>query len=131
MLATLDYTPIYAELDARRRLEFNLNTEILIRKHVASGSGLWDSVGEFVDTDGKRKVRHDINLENLRVYLWATLAEAARIDGDPFSLSLEDVGMLIRHKRKATHAFIAVSQTLKQYYGDAEPGEAPASHAKK
>jgi len=119
----LQTKPIYVELGRRRQIVFDLNTEILIRGAGKGESSLWDTIGEFTDEkSGEIKRKLDVNLENLRVYLWAALAVDSAQNGE--LLSIEDVGGLIRHRSQVTAAVLAVAEALGQYYGDGAPGEA-------
>ena len=119
----IDKTPIYIELDRRREVVFNLNTEILIRSACASedSTSLCSTVGERVNPKtGEPERVLDVNLNNLRVYLWAALQQDARARDE--KLTIEDVGQLITQRRFVTRALLALTQALKVYYGDA-PGE--------
>lgn len=116
-------TPIFLDLDRRRELVFDLNAEALIQGVNADIGGLWTKVGEKKNPKtGKMEDALDVNLENLRTYLWASLYRDARERGE--LLTLEDVGAFIDRRRKVTLAFIAVRAALDRYYGrEDEPGK--------
>lgn len=117
--------PIFVDFDRRRQLVFNLNTEILIRGGGGQGASLWDTVGETVDPKtGDISRTLDVNLENLRLYLWAALTEDAVKHGE--LLTLDEVGALLVKRRWVTKAVMAITEALNQYYGDDPSGEAPA-----
>jgi len=119
--------PIFIELDRRRQLVFNLNTEILIRQAGGENSSLWQTIGERTDPDtGKVEHTLDVNLENLRLYLWAALQEDAEAAGQ--SLTLEEVGGLLARRKAVLSTVTAITEALRQYYGD-EPGEESAPAA--
>ncbi len=120
-------TPIYIDLDRRRELSFNLNTEILIRGALPAGASLWETIGVEAGADGKEKRTLDVNLDNLRVYLWAALQDDAKAAGE--KLTLEDVGRMMTRRKWVTQAVVKLTAALAAYYGD-EPGEAPAPPAK-
>jgi hypothetical protein len=109
--------PIYVDMDRRRELCMNLNTEILIRDAAEPGATIWKTIG--VDDAGKRTL--DVDLGNLRIYLWAMLQDDARARGE--KLTVEDVGQLITRRAWVARAVVAVAAALNAYYGD-EPGEA-------
>ena len=69
MATQIDKSPLYLDLDKRRRIEFNLNAANMIRKHTAPGASLWEKIGE-VEVEGEARPRYDINGEALQVYLW-------------------------------------------------------------
>ena len=119
----IDPSPFFVDLDKRRPIEFNLNTERMIFKHKERDSALVEVVEEIVGEDGKPKVKHDINLDNLAIYLWAAITEGARIAGEPVLFTIDDVGALVSGKRKATNAYLALRLLMARYYGDAETGK--------
>lgn len=126
-MPSIDKTPLYIDLDKRRRIEWNMNTALLVRKHIAPGSSLFESIGEYKDkATGETKKRYDINGDNLIVYLWACLVTGARLDGEAFNRSIEETGDLIDNKRKATRAYLEIDRLIGRYYGD-EQGEAQAA----
>jgi len=118
--------PVYIELDRRRQLTFNLNTEIMIRDVSGRGSSLWETVGESKDAEtGEVRRTLDVNLDNLRTYLWAALYEDAEKRGE--KLTIEDVGRMLSRRKWVTAAVYAISEAMNQYYGDTEgEAEAPA-----
>lgn len=121
--------PIFVEFDRRRAVVFNLNTEILIRNAGGKDSSLWETIGEAKDPEtGEIKRTLDVNLANLRLYLWAALQEDAHRRGE--TLTLEDVGALLAKRKWVTQAVVAISDALNQYYGDDPEGEdaAPAAN---
>ncbi len=97
MATQIDKSPVYLDLDQRRRIEFNLNAANMIRKHTAPGASPWEKIGE-VEVKGEVRPQYDINGEALQVYLWACLNVGERLDGTPFNLSIEQVGDLINGK---------------------------------
>lgn len=114
--------PVYIDLDRRREIVFNLNTEILIREVGKGASSLWESIGVETDAEtGEEKKLLDVNLENLRVYLWAALFEDAKRHGE--MLTVEDVGAILTHRKYVTEAVLRITEALRLYYGDDE-GEA-------
>jgi hypothetical protein len=122
--------PIYLDLDRRRRVVFNLNTEILIRNGGGKESSLWETIAETKDPEtGEVRRTLDVNVENLRLYLWAALNAAAEHSGDV--LALDEVGALLSHRSQVTSAVVAITEALRQYYGDPPQGEpeAPAASA--
>lgn len=120
-------TPIYIDLDRRRELRMNLNTEILIRNAAEPGASLWQTIGVETDQEtGKEKRTLDVNLENLKVYLWALLQDDAAAAGE--KLTIYEVGQLMTRRAWVTQAVIAITKALSAYYGD-EPGEAQAPAA--
>ncbi len=109
----LSRKPIYIDLDRRREIVFNLNTEILIREEGKGASSLWESIGVETDPEtGEEKKLLDVNLENLRVYLWAALFEDAKKHGE-----------ILTHRKYVTEAVLRITEALRLYYGDDE-GEA-------
>jgi hypothetical protein len=123
-MSTIVRTPVYIELDRRRELVFDLNTEALIQGANPNNLSLWMKIGEKRnEKTGKVEDTLDVNLENLRVYLWACLYRDAREHDEP--LTLEDVGAMINTRKRCTNAFLAVRQAMNQYYGH-EPGEKKA-----
>jgi hypothetical protein len=122
--------PIYVDFDRRRQIVFNLNTEILIRQQGAGESSLWSTIGERENPKtGAVERMLDVNLENLRLYLWATLQPDAASHDE--QLTLEDVGALLTRRKWVTRAVLAITEALSQYYGDDPAGEtnAPAVSA--
>jgi hypothetical protein len=116
-------TPIYVDFDRRRQLVFNLNTEILIRGAGGRDCALWETVGEHKDEKtGEVSRSLDVNLENLRVYLWAALQDDARAHGE--TLTVDDVGKLLARRKWITQAVLQMGDALNQYYGDDPKGEA-------
>ena len=114
--------PIYIDLDRRRQVIFNLNTEIVIRNAGGNGKGVLETIGKNVNKEtGDEELVLGVNSENLRLYLWAAIQE----DGKGDRLTVEDVGRLIDSKKSATAATSAILTAIAAYYGD-EPGEAPA-----
>lgn len=120
MSVTILKAPIFVDFDRRRQVVFNLNTEILIRNAGGKDSSLWETIGETKDADSKISRTLDVNIENLRMYLWAAFQEDARARGE--SLTIDDVGALLTRRKWVTQAVVAITQALNQYYGD-EPGE--------
>ncbi len=117
-------TPIFVDLDRRHRVVFNLNTEILIRGAGKRNASIFETIGEETDPEtGEIKRVLDVDVENLRVYLWAAIQEDAQRHNE--TLSLEDVGALLTNKSRISNAVVAVTRALAAYYGD-EPGEADA-----
>jgi hypothetical protein len=114
-------SPIFIELDRRREVIFNLNTEILIRGSEAAGKTVLETIGHKPGPDGKPVPVLSVNPENLRVYLWAGLQEDARRQNE--KITAEEVGRLLTSKKNVTEAVGAVLVALHRYYGD-EPGEA-------
>lgn len=124
----IDKTPIYVDFDRRRELAMNLNAEILIRNSAEPGASLWQTIGVETDPEtGKEKRTLDVNLDNLRVYLWALLQDDAKARGE--KLTIEDVGQMITRRKWVTQAVIAITKALAAYYGD-ELGEAQAPAVK-
>jgi hypothetical protein len=118
---TILKAPIFVDLDRRRTVVFNLNTEILIRNAGGQDSSLWKTIGEIKDAEtGEVKRTLDVNLENLRLYLWAALQDGLQRAGE--TLTVDEVGALLTKRRWVTTAVVAITQALNQYYGD-EPGE--------
>jgi hypothetical protein len=119
--------PIYVDFGRRRELCMNLNAEILIR-NTAPGATLWETIGVETDPEtGKQKRTLDVNLDNLKVYLWALLQDDARRNGE--KLTIDEVGAMITRRVWVTEAVVAITSALAAYYGD-EPGEATAHGAK-
>jgi hypothetical protein len=117
--------PVFVDFDRRRRLVFNLNTEILIRNAGGAKSSLWDTIGEARDeATGEITRTLDVNLENLRLYLWAALQDDAQRAGE--TLTVDEVGALLTRRGWVTQAVVAITLALSQYYGDDGKGEAPA-----
>jgi hypothetical protein len=115
-------TPIYVDFDRRREIVFNLNTEILIRGAGKQSSSLWETIGVEVDAEsGQEKRSLDVNLENLRAYLWAALQEDAKRHNE--ALTEDEVGALLTRRKWVTQAVLKIADALSRYYGD-EPGEA-------
>jgi len=117
-------TPVYVELDQRRELVFDLNTEALIQGAGKRDASLWAKIGEVKDEKtGELCDKLDVNVENLRLYLWACLYRDMKDRGE--LLTVEDVGALIDNRKKATAAFIAVRASMNSYYGrdDEKPGK--------
>lgn len=117
-------SPIYIDLDRRRELVFDLNTEALIQGANKRDVSLWMKIGEVKDEEtGEVKDTLDLNLDNLRVYLWASLYRDSHEKGE--LLSVDDVGALINHRKKCTAAFLAVREAMNRYYGlgEDEPGK--------
>lgn len=109
-------TPVFLDLDRRRELIFDLNTEALIQGANANIGGLLTKIGEETDPKtGKLREKMDVNLDNLRVYLWAALYRDAHERGE--LLTIEDVGRLIDRRRKVTLAYFAMRAVLDRYYG--------------
>lgn len=124
----INKTPIFIDLDRRREIVFNVNTEILIKSAGGLGSSLWETIGETKDPGtGKVQRTLDVNLENLRLYLWAALQDDCHRNAE--ILTPEQVGALLTRKRWVTQAVLKITQALAAYYGD-EPGEAQAPAAK-
>lgn len=116
--------PIYIDLDRKREVLFNLNTEILIRGTAAAGKTILETIGKRRNEEtGEDEPVLSVNPENLRVYLWAGLQEDARRHDE--KMTLEEVGRLLASKRQVTEAVAAVLVAVNQYYGE-EPGEAHA-----
>ena len=126
---TLIRKPIFVDFDRRRQIVFNLNTEILIRNAGGENSSLWSTIGERQNAEGKMERVLDVNLENLRLYLWAALQEDASRHSE--TITVEDVGALLARRKWVTHAVVAITEALGQYYGDDPSGEidAPAVSA--
>jgi len=123
-MSTIVRTPVYIELDRRRELVFDLNTEALIQGANPGDLSLWMKIGEKKDEKtGEVKDTLDVNLQNLRTYLWACLYRDSRENDE--LLTLEDVGALINTQKRCTIAFLKVRQAMNQYYGH-EPGEKKA-----
>ena len=114
--------PIYIDLDRRRQVIFNLNTEILIRNAGGNGGGVLETVGMKKNAAGEDEPILRVNPENLRLYLWAAIQEDMQPDE---RLKIEDVGRIIKTRRAATDATAAIITAIAAYYGD-EPGEAQA-----
>ncbi len=118
---SIQKAPIFVDFDRRRTVVFNLNTEILIRNAAAKGTSLWETIGETTDSEtGEVKRTLDVNLENLRLYLWAALQDGSQRVGE--TLTVDEVGALLTKRRWVTQAVVAITAGLNQYYGD-EPGE--------
>jgi hypothetical protein len=127
--AMIQKTPIYIELDRRREVIFNLNTEILIKGTAAAGKTVLETIGKRHNEEtGEDEPVLSVNAENLRVYLWAGLQDDARRRGE--MLTQEEVGRFLTCKRQITEAVAAVLMGINQYYGDEQPGEAIAPAAK-
>lgn len=117
-------TPIYLDLDCRRELVFDLNTEALIQGASKRDASLWTKIGEEKDPKtGELRDKLDVNVENLRTYLWACLYRDTRARGE--LLTPEDIGAMVGHRKKATLAFLAVRAAMDRYYGkdEDEPGK--------
>jgi len=115
-------TPIFLDLDRRRELVFDLNTERLIQGVNAEIGGLWTKIGERENPKtGKLEELCDVNLDNLRTYLWACLYRDAHAKGE--LLTLEDVGAFIDRRKKVTLAYLAVRKALDIYYGRDQEGK--------
>jgi hypothetical protein len=112
--------PIFVDLDRRRTVVFNVNTEILIRNAGGKDASLWETIGETKDADGNINRTLDVNLENLRLYLWAALQDGLQRAGE--TLTVDEVGALLTRRKWVTQAVVAITRALNQYYGD-EPGE--------
>jgi hypothetical protein len=120
--------PVFVEFERRRELAFNLNTEILIRDVLGPNSSLWETVGEVKDeVTGEMRRTLNVNLNNLRVYLWAALQEDAERHSE--NLTLREAGALLSRRKWVTEAVYAIAEALKQYYGDDPQGEASAPAA--
>lgn len=118
----IDKTPIYVDFDRRRQVVFNLNTEILIRANGGKESSIWETIGTRLNEEtGKQERMLDVNLENLRLYLWAAIHADAVKRGE--TLTIEDVGELLTRRKWITQAVMAITQALNQYYGDEPEGE--------
>ena len=118
----LSRKPVFVDLDRRREIVFNLNTEILIREAGKGSESLWEQIGIERDADsGEEKKTLDVNLQNLRVYLWAALQADCRSRGE--MLTVEDVGALLTRRKYVTRAVEGISEALQLYYGEDE-GEA-------
>ena len=114
--------PIFVDLDRRRQIAFNLNTEILIRNAGGTGKRVLETIGKRINEEtGNEEPVLSVNPENLRLYLWAALQEDAQRHNE--TLTIEDVGALLTRKRQAADATVSVLVGLHAYYGD-EPGEA-------
>lgn len=114
--------PIFVDFDRRREVVFNLNTEILIRNAGGENSSLWKTIGETKDeTTGDVRRTLDVNLENLRLYLWAAFQAAARAHSE--ALTQEEVGELLTRRKWVIPAVQAITEALNQYYGDEPLGE--------
>jgi hypothetical protein len=123
-------TPIFIDLDRRRQVIFNLNTEILIRGNAGKNAPLWETIGESTDPEtGKPTRTLDVNLGNLRTYLWAALQEDAQRHDE--LLTPVEVGAMLVHRSQVKVAVEALTTALMQYYGDEPAGEthAPAAGA--
>lgn len=117
--------PIFLDLDRRRELIFNLNTEKLIQSESKLGNPFVRTIGEEVGEDGKTRERLELDLEVFGVYLWAALYADAHRNGE--LLTVEDVGALIDHRDKTAAALVAVRASIDAYYGrGGAPGEAKA-----
>jgi hypothetical protein len=113
--------PVLVEFDRRRQVVFNLNTEILIRNAGGDNSSLWTTIGERTNPEtGKVERTLDVNLENLRLYLWAALQDDAKAHGE--SLTVEEVGGLLTRRKWVILAVEAITEALRQYYGDDTTG---------
>jgi len=124
----IDKTPIYVDFDRRRELSMNLNAEILIRNTAEPGSALWQTIGVEKDQNtGKDRRTLDVNLDNLKVYLWAMLQDDAKRRDE--KLTVEDVGQMITKRKWVTQAVVKITKALAAYYGD-EQGEAEAPSGK-
>jgi hypothetical protein len=125
---TLFKKPIFVEFDRRRQLVFDLNTEIIIRQAGGENSSLWQTIGERTDPKtGKVEHTLDVNLENLRLYLWAAMQEDAKANGQ--TLALDEVGTMLKRRKWVIKAVEAITEALRQYYGDDPQGEADAPAA--
>ncbi|WP_446744297.1 hypothetical protein [Silvibacterium acidisoli] len=116
--------PIFLNLDRRREVIFDLNTEKRIQSQRKLGVSLWEEVGEYVDAEtGEIKKKLNLNLENFGIYLWAALYDDAHKHGE--LLTVAEVGALVDKKKKFEAAYDALSSALLVYYGDDEdePGE--------
>ncbi len=117
--------PVFVDFDRRREVVFNLNTEILIKSAGGKDAALWETIGKRVNSKTHKEENIlDVNLENLRLYLWAALQHDARRVGE--ALTIEDVGALLVKRRWVTQAVKAISEAMRQYYGDDPQGEANA-----
>jgi hypothetical protein len=115
-------SPIFVDLDRRRELIFDLNTEALIQGAGKRDSALWTKIGEKKDPKtGEIKDTLDLNVENLRIYLWACLYRDMRANGE--LLTQDDIGALVNNRRKATAVFLAVREAMSRYYGRDEEEE--------
>lgn len=118
-------TPIFVELDRRRRLTMNLNTEILIRTAGGAGKALLGTVGKRKDeATGEDVPVLGVDLENLRLYLWAALQADAAEHGEV--MTQDEVGALMTKRKHVTEALAALMVAIAQYYGDEPKGEAAA-----
>ena len=121
----LDNTPIFMDLGdgRRRRLAMNANTEILIKRAGGCDVSLVDTVGKrHNEATGEDETVLDVNVENVRLYLWACLQSAA--PSDP--LTQEEVGALLTKRSMIGEAIAALLILRTQYYGEDPKGEAPA-----
>ncbi|MGA7887610.1 MAG: hypothetical protein WCA44_17890 [Acidobacteriaceae bacterium] len=121
----LDNTPVFIDLDKRRRLAMNVNTEILIKKAGGLDAPLVDTIGKRRnETTGEDEAVLEVNIENVRLYLWACLQSANPAE----ALTLEEVGALMRKRSKIAEAIAALVVLRAQYYGDGgdDKGEADA-----
>lgn len=115
-MPTLTRGPIVVNLDRPREIVFNLNTEVIIQSAGKRGADLWKKIGEEKDPEtGELKDALDVNLENLRLYLWAALQDDMRAHGE--LLTEEQVGGLVSNKRKVTAVLSALVGALNRYYG--------------
>jgi hypothetical protein len=73
---------------------------------------------------GETRRTLDVNLENMRLYLWAALQEDAQRAGE--LLTMEDVGAMLTRRAWVTRAVTSITEALNQYYGDDPTGEANA-----
>jgi hypothetical protein len=109
--------PLYVDLDRRRELTFNLNTEITICSAGGQGARVLETVGtNHNEETGEDEPILRVNGENLRLYLWAALLADAQRQNE--KLTIEDVGGLIDNSQAATDAAAKVLIGLNQYYGD-------------
>lgn len=116
--------PIYVEFDRRREVVFDLNTEILIRNAGGKDGSIWEEVGKRENPKtGAVERLMDVNLDNLRLYLWAALQADCKARGE--FLTVEEAGALLRRRKWVLPAVDAITEALDQYYGE-DPGEEPA-----
>ena len=113
----LDPSPVLLSLGGRQReLRFTLNSELIIRANCAADSLLWEKVGVTTDPEtGEERPALDVNLQNLRTYLWAALQWDMRKSGQ--LLTLEEVGELLDTRESVVAALEALSRAIARYYG--------------
>ena len=123
----LSTTPILITLDRTRELCFDLNAEIMVRNARAAAADLVTDIGTRRNPKtGTEERALQVNLDNLRRYLWAALARDCRRHDE--LLTLDQVGELIRHRSQVNTALAAVLAALDAYYGaDAGEHTAPAA----